>query len=108
MATFRSFPKRLKPAKGEGLVECSLSGFLRRPSDIIEIDGRPVAADKADLYGTFGTTHPQDVAQPELGSDPTPVKHGGSTATKSKQDMGISDAEIVAAVRENRSPRPGY
>lgn len=107
MATFRSFPKKLGRAKGTGLIECSLSGFLRRPCDIIEVDGVPVAADKADLYGSFGTTHPRDVMQPALGSDPTPVRHGRTAATKSKQDLNISDAEVLAAIRENRPPRPG-
>jgi len=54
MATFRSFPSHLKPMRGEGLITCAFSGFLRFPKDIIMIDGKPVAKDKADLYGAFG------------------------------------------------------
>lgn len=108
MATFRSYPRHLKPMKGRGLVTCARSGFLRKPEDIVMIDGVPVARDKADFYGAFGTTHPQDVAQPNIGSDPTPVPHGGLEAGKTKQDLNISDQEILAAIRENRPPRSGH
>lgn len=108
MATFRSFPKHLKPPRGEGLVTCARSGFLRRPSEIVEIDGQPIARDKADFYGRFGTTHPQDIPQPEVGGDPTPVEHGGLDKGLSKQDLEISDQEVLAAIRENRPPRPGF
>jgi hypothetical protein len=108
MATFRSYPRHLKPMKGRGLVTCARSGFLRKPEDIVMIDGVPVAKDKADFYGSFGTTHPQDIAQPKIGGDPTPVRYGGLEEGKSKKDLNISDQEILAAVRENRPPRSGH
>ena len=108
MGTFRSYPRHLKPIKGRGVVTCAMSGFLRRPKDIVEVNGVPIAKDKVDEYGRFGFTHPQDVAQPEIGGDPTPVRHGGFDKPKSKQDLKISDKEIAAAVRENRPPRPGF
>lgn len=108
MATFRSFPSHLKPMRGKGLVTCARSGFLRFPDDIVEVDGMPMATDKADFYGAFGTDHPQDHAQPEIGGDPKPVRFGGLDKAQSKSDLAISDQEIVAAVRENRPPRPGF
>lgn len=108
MATFRSYPRHLKPMKGRGLVTCSRSGFLRKPEDIVMIDGKPVARDKADFYGEFGTTHPQEVARPTVGGDPSPVEHGGLEPGRSKQDLNISDAEMVLALREGRPPREGY
>jgi hypothetical protein len=108
MATFRSFPSHLKPMRGEGLITCAFSGFLRFPKDIIMIDGKPVAKDKADLYGAFGTDHPQDHAQPEIGGDPSPVRFGGQDVAKSKAELNISDQEVLAAIRENRPPRPGF
>jgi hypothetical protein len=108
MATFRSFPSHLKPMQGRGLVTCARSGFLRFPKDIVEVDGLPIAKDKADFYGGFGTTHPQDVPQPEIGGDPRPVRHGGLDVARTKSDLGISDQEILAAIREDRPPRPGF
>lgn len=108
MSRFNSYPRHLKPPSGGGLITCSRSGFVRKPEDIVWIDGRPVAKDKADFYGGFGTDHPQDHAQPEIGGDPTPVVNGGLEEGKSKQDLNISDGEILAALRENRAPRSGY
>lgn len=108
MATFRAYPRHLKPMEGRGLIVCSRSGFLRKPKDIVIIDGMPVARDKADFYGPFGTTHPQDVAQPKIGGDPTPVRYGGLEKNRTKQDMNISDQEIELAIREDRPPRCGY
>ncbi len=109
MGRFRSYPRHLRPAKGQGLVQCAVSGFLRRPEDIVEIDGRPVAKDKADWYGEgFGYDHPRDVYQAETGGDPSPVEHGGIAPTTSKADQSISDTEIRAAIVENRAPRRGF
>lgn len=108
MATFKSFPRHLRALRGEGLVTCALSGFLRRPKDIEMVDGVPTAKDKADFYGKFGYDHPQDVPQPEIGGDPSPVDFGGLLESRTKQDMGMSDQEIEAAIRENRPPREGY
>lgn len=108
MGNFRSYPKHLKPPAMRGLITCARSGFLRKPEDIVYIDGQPVARDKADFYGAFGTTHPQDVAQPEVGGDPSPVRHGGLHEGKSKRELSISDQEVLASVREGRPPRPGH
>lgn len=107
MGRFKAYPRHLGGAKGRGIVTCAKTGFLRHPKDIVRVDGVPIAKDKADHYGAFGYTHPQDVAQPRLGGDPTPVKDGGLIEARTKQDLGISDQEIEAAVRENRPPREG-
>lgn len=108
MGTFKGYPRHLGKPRGRGLVVCALSGFLRKPKDIVEVRGVRVAKDKADHYGRFGYIHPQDVAQPEVGNDPTAVPYGGLVESKTKQDLGISDQEIEAAVRENRPPRQGF
>lgn len=108
MATFRSYPSHLKPVRGRGVVVCARSGFLRRPSDIVEYRGMDMARDKADFYGGFGLEHPQDHAQPEIGGDPSPVEGGGLPVERSKSDLNISDAEIEASIREGRQPREGY
>jgi hypothetical protein len=109
MATFRSYPRHLGRPEGRGLVTCVRSGFLRKPRDIVEIDGRRIARDKADWYGdVFGWDHPQDRNQAETGGDPGPVPGGGQPRARSKQELGISDREIEASIRENRPPRSGY
>lgn len=109
MATFRPYPRHLRPPEGRGLVECARSGFLRKPRDIVVVDGQPTARDKADWYGPgFGHDHPQDRNQAETGGDPSPVRFGGIRGTSSKSELGITDAEIEASIRENRPPRPGY
>lgn len=109
MATFRSFPSHLKPMRGRGLITCERSGFLRFPEDTVETwDGRNIARDKADFYPGFGTRHPQDIAQPEIGGDPSPVQNGGLDEARSKSDLQMSDQEILASIRENRPPRPGF
>ena len=108
MGRFSSYPRHLGAVKGRGLVTCGKSGFLRHPKDIVYVDGVAVAKDKADFYGAFGYTHPQDVAQPRIGGDPSPVKDGGLAVSYSKQELGISDQEIEAAVRNNRPPRKGF
>lgn len=107
MSTFRGYPSHLGRPRGRGLVTCARSGFLRRPDDCVRVDGVWQARDFADFYGGFGTKHPQDVAQPEVGGDPTRVEGGGLVPARSKQELAISDAEIEAAVRENRPPREG-
>lgn len=106
--TFRSFPRHLKPIKRRGLIECAMSGFLRRPEDTVVVDGMPIAKDKADFYGAFGYTHPGDVKQPELGGDPTAVPLGGLRESKTAQDLQISDQERALAIKEDRPPRAGY
>jgi hypothetical protein len=108
MPSFRSFPKHLKPLTGQGIVVCSLSGFLRRPDDIEMVYGQPRARDKADHYGAFGYIHPQDKPQPDIGGDPAPVDYGGLREAETKSEMGISDEEVRAAIRENRAPRRGF
>ena len=108
MPTFRAFPRHLRPLTGKGMVTCALTGFLRRPEDIVVIDGVPTARDKADFYDNFGYTHPQDVPQPETGGDPRPVDYGGFADPKSKSELGISDQEIEASIREGRPQREGF
>jgi hypothetical protein len=108
--TFRSYPSRLGKPDGRGYVVCDRSGFLRKPSETIEEDtGARVAREFADLTPGFGTRHPQDVNQAEIGGDPTPIENarpGGPPLTK--RDLNISDAEILAAIREDRPPRRGF
>lgn len=111
MGTFKSYPGHLGKPEGKGYITCAMSGFLRKPSEVMETyKGTIVADDKADITPRFGTRHPQDVNQAEVGSDPNPI-HPQSTADtteRSKQDLGISDAEILAAIVENRPPRRGF
>lgn len=107
MPTFRSFPKHLS-ARGRGVITCARSGFLRHPDDVVDHHGMKIAHDKADLTPGFGTDHPQDYAQPEIGGDPSPVPHGGLDVARTKSDLCISDAEILASIREGRLPRRGY
>jgi hypothetical protein len=110
MATFRSFPRHLKPLKGEGYVQCQRSGFLRHPSDMMEdYRGGTVAKEYADVTTGFGTKHPRDVFSPDLGGDPRPTPiQTGINEPYTKEDLLISDQEIEASIRENRPPRSGF
>ena len=109
MATFRSYPRRLLPMEGEGYVQCQRSGFLFHPQDMMDdFRGGRVAKKYADITPGFGTQHPQDVYAAELGGDPTSVEGAtGINEPLSKQDLAISDAEILASIREDRAPIPG-
>jgi hypothetical protein len=64
----------------------------------------------ADITPGFGTRHPQDVAAPRVGGDPSITRPVTPRETQflTKQDLGISDAEIEASIREGRAPRPGH
>jgi hypothetical protein len=80
--------------------------MLRKPHEVNE-DG--VAKDFEDRTPGFGLHHPQDRANPVLDGDPSPVE--GPPVDKknpSKQDLGITDAEVLLSIRENRPPRKGY
>jgi hypothetical protein len=108
VARFRSYPRHLK-VDARGYVTCDRSGFLRKPSQTIDDEGSRVAREFADITPGFGTTHPQDVAQPEIGGDPTPIENARpGQPPYTKQELGISDAEVLAAIREDRPPRRGY
>lgn len=110
MGTFRPYPKHLGK-RGEGYTQCERSGFLRKASDLMKEDkGATVAEEFADKTPGFGTWHPQDVNQAEVGSDPTPIDNstGVDMVNASKADMGITDAEVLLAIQEDRPPRPGF
>lgn len=105
-------PRKMREApRGTGVVECSASGFLAKPDEIVDdVRQGPTAEKYADLTPGFGTYHPQDVKSlPDL-SDPTPIPEG-RPPTKThftKQEMGMTDREIELSIREGRPPRPGY
>lgn len=105
---FRAYPKHLGGPRGRGLMECNASGFVRHTSEL-EDDYRqgPVARQFADLTPGFGTRHPQDVVQLGTLNDPSVARGGDSLDDRnlSKQDLGISDAEILASIKEGRPPR---
>lgn len=106
---FRSYPRHLGKPDGRGYVQCARSGFLRKPHQVRDDErGGQVATDYADYTPGFGTAHPQDRKQLDLGGDPSPVENARPPDRPlSKQDLRISDAEILLAIQENRPPRPG-
>jgi hypothetical protein len=110
MGRFRGgYPRHLGKPDGRGYVACARTGFLRKPGQLIEDNGHWVARDHADITPGFGTRHPQDVNQAEIGGDPTPLERvQPPPPALSKRELGISDAEIMAAIRESRPPRPGF
>lgn len=94
-----------------GIVRCDASGFVRNRDDMMsDVRQGRVAKEFADITPGFGTKHPQDVVQ--LGSldDPKPIPEGNRIDKQnlSKSDLNISDAEILASIREGRQPREGY
>jgi hypothetical protein len=96
---------------GKGIAVCDRSGFVRRVGATLRAyTGSRVARDFADITPGFGTRHPQDVNQAEVGGDPTPIPDARpiDRDPKSKQQLCISDREIEAAIRENRAPRRGF
>lgn len=108
MATFRSYPRHLKPMKGKGYVQCQRSGFLRHPDEMMrDVRGGMVAKEFADVTPGFGTRHPRDVFAPDVGGDPAPTHiTTGIDMPLTKEQLGISDYEIERSIIENRPPRP--
>lgn len=108
---FRSYPRHLGRPTGRGIKECQATGFLRPVGEQVS-DYRQglVAREFADLTPGFGTRHPQDVKQLGQTADPHPIKNARPKDMKnlSKQDLGYSDQEIEASIREGRQPRFGY
>ncbi len=103
-------PRRL-PVTGKGWVECEASGFLRVVGDLVhDVKQGRVRKRVADITPGFGTYHPQDLKALGPLDDPKSI-HPASpkdTSNYSKQDLGISDQEIEASIREGRFPRRGY
>lgn len=91
----------------KGYVQCERSGRLVKPCDIIEEHtGARVAREVADITPGFGTWHPQDVNAAEVGGDPTPIDNARPQTEDSR--CHYSDAEVLAAIKEDRPPRRGY
>jgi hypothetical protein len=93
-----------------GLMECRASGFLRHVDDgVDDVRQGKVAREFADITPGFGTHHPQDVVQLGVLDDPSAAIEGDSIdpLPKSKQDLGLTDAEILASIREGRPPKRG-
>jgi hypothetical protein len=106
---FRAYPAHLGTPKGEGIVECYASGFIGHPDDMTDDVRQGTVLDKfADKTPGFGTHHPQDVVQIGPLDDPTPVGNGPDKRNLTKQDLDISDQEVLASIREGRPPRRGY
>lgn len=106
-----TFPSRLKGNNGKGVVECQASGFLRKASDMVhDVRQGLVAKEFADITPGFGTYHPQDLKVLGAMDDPKAVPNArpDDQNNYSKQDLGISDREIEASIREDRAPRRGY
>lgn len=102
---FRSFPAN-GPKDGRGARICDASGFLRASDDRVR-DRRQgiVSRDHADITPGFGTFHPQDVRRTPLTSDPAPIRDARPDDTglaMSARDMGYSDAEVEASIRNNQ------
>ena len=106
----KTYPNHL-PFDGKGIRVCQASGFYRPAADVID-DVRQglVSGDFADLTPGFGTKHPQDVRPGGPYGDPTgiPEANPGDTQTLSVQDLNISAAEMLASIKEDRPPRPGF
>lgn len=104
----RCYPRHLGGPRGRGLMECNASGFVRHTTEEVD-DYRqgPVARQFADVTPGFGTRHPQDVVQLGRLNDPSAAPDGDSLDKKnlSKQDLGYTDAEILASIKEGRPPR---
>jgi hypothetical protein len=64
-----------KPSRdGRGWAVCDRSGMLTEPeSRVDDYRGGAVRPESADRSPGFGTRHPQDVYQPDFGTDPTPI-----------------------------------
>lgn len=96
---------------GDGMRECAASGFMRPARDVVDdIRQGPVSREYADITPGFGTHHPQDVKTLPAMDDPKPIRRArpSDPLNLSKQDLHISDAEVLASIREGRLPRPGY
>lgn len=107
---FRAYPRHLGKPKGRGLFVCDASGFVRHTDDAVDdVRQGQVAREFADITPGFGTRHPKDVEQLGVLDDPVPAEDGRTLDTRNftKQDLGISDAEIRASIREGRPPRGG-
>jgi hypothetical protein len=81
---------------------------MRYAEDVVE-DVRQgfVAREFADLTPGFGTYHPQDVRRDQVFGDPSPIPNARTPDREnwSKQDLGYTDQEIEASIREGRPPR---
>lgn len=96
---------------GKGWRICMASGFVRPAGDIVDdVRQSLVSKDFADLTPGFGTHHPKDLVNLGTLSDPSPIDtaNPGRPIDASKQDLGISDAEVLLSLREGRPPRPGF
>lgn len=96
---------------GRGWRICMASGFVRDADDVIDDVRQSLAAKEfADITPGFGTHHPKDVVNLGVLDDPSPIERAnpGRKPDKSKQDLNISDAEILASIREGRQPRSGF
>lgn len=104
----RCYPKHLGKPRMRGLMECDATGRVRHVDEHVrDIRQGDVARQYADITPGFGTRHPQDVVQLGVLDDPTPADNGRKLDERnlSKQDLGISDAEIEASIREGRPPK---
>ncbi len=95
---------------GRGWREDAATGFVRYADDYVQ-DVRQgfTAKEFADITPGFGTYHPQDLRALGDLDDPSAIDNAAPISTpKSKQDLNISDQEVLLSIREGRPPRNGY
>jgi len=109
MAGRKSYPRHLGKPTGRGLVECQASGFVRPAGTLVgDVRQGQVSPEFADTTPGFGTRHPQDVVQLGPLDDPRPIDGPTIREPQFLAAHGISDAEMLLALREGRPPRKGY
>lgn len=107
-----STPRHLKATKGKrGWAQSDASGQLFYADEMVDDvrQGR-VHRTEADIMAGFGTYHPQDLKVLGELDDPHPIHKARPIDThhQTKEELGYSDAEIEASVRQGRPPRRGY
>ena len=104
-------PSHLPRRTWRGWRTCAASGKLILADDFVDdVRQGPVRPDFADITPGFGTYHPLDEYDPGDLSDPTPIENAypGSRSIATKEELGISDAEVRLSIQEGRTPRRGY
>jgi hypothetical protein len=92
-----------KSRDGRGLAYCDMTGAVCDATDRVWQPGVGwVRTEDADITPGFGTWHPRDHIRLGRLNDPTPIVHPRPhpVLEPSKQDLGLTDAEIAARLRQ--------